>query len=133
LLKKLNKTKDIINGVRITYGNHSKYKDFVSGIDEVYQSNGDDIGVFLKRNQIYVWNANRLEVKPSHSLHPVHLYLSNDVFYVPIQPTFYNRLKGYANKFYTTLIEFWPSVLAFIAMLWFAFSKKKYYLFKTQN
>ncbi|WP_157682178.1 hypothetical protein [Mucilaginibacter mallensis] len=133
-LNKLNKTKDVINGVRISYGPHSKYKDFVSGIDDVYQSNDGDIGVLLKRNQVYVWNANRLDTKPLHALHPAYIIdFSHDVFYTPIQPTFYDRLKEYATRFYAVLIEFWPSVLAFIAMLWFAFSKKRYYLFRAHN
>ena len=131
LLNRLSKTKDVINGVRISYGPHSKYKDFVSGIDDVYQNSNDDANVWVKRNQVYVWN--RLAVKPSHSLHPAYIIdLSHDVFYTPIQPIFYNRIKEYATRFYIVLIDFWPSVLAFIAMLWFAFSKKRYYLFRTQ-
>ncbi len=131
VLNKLNKTKDIINGVRISYGPYSKYKDFVSGIDDVYKSNDGDIGVFLKRNQVYVWNVNSLDIKPLHALHPAYIIdLSHDVFYTP---SLSERLKGYTTKFYAGLIDFWPSVLAFIAMLWFAFSKKRYYLFKTQN
>jgi hypothetical protein len=130
LLNKLNKTKDIINGVRISYGKHARYKDFVSGVDDAYQSNDGPIGVFVKRNQVYVWNVNSLDFKPFHSLHPRYIIdLSHDVLDDPIQPTFFDYLKGYANSVYVVLLDFWPSVLAFMAMLWFAFSKKRYYLF----
>ena len=120
LLKRLNQTKDVINGISILYGPHAKYNELVSGIDDAYQSN-NDLSVLLYHNKVLIWNY--VPIKVSASMIPPcgGLHFTNQTS-VPLD---------ISEKIYNELLDFWPSVLAFIAMLWFSFSKKRYYLLRT--
>jgi hypothetical protein len=91
----------------------------VGGVDDAYQSN-NNLSVLLYHNKVFIWNYMPMKMPPFNSFTPCGGLHFPDQTAVPLT---------LSEKINHELLDFWPAVLAFMAMLWFAFSKKRYYLF----
>jgi hypothetical protein len=132
LISQLTTTNDTINGIRVSFGNHATYAEFVSVLDVCYQSINHHLGFVPYEGKILIWHLPALNpelLRKGKNLDNDHVFIDN------ILPEKAKKTLSVPEKFvadlntiYKTLIEFWPSVLTFILMIGFAVFKSRRYL-----
>lgn len=106
--------KDTASGISIQFGQHATYANMVDVIDKCEQSRYDNIEYSFCNGELYIRYVN-IGVDP----------LIGDL--LPLIKEYKAPYPSVRNIF-NLLSSFWPSLLAFIAMISFAFSKKRYYI-----
>ena len=126
LLKEIAIKNDTINGISVTFGNHAKYNDVVNVLD-VCNQNEDSQFVFMAINDKILMfhiapDTRRIEI-------PL-VSFGNDIIISKSKSPIISleKINSGLRSLYKILIDFWPSVLAFILMLSFIILKKRRYL-----
>jgi len=131
IIKRLIVTNDTVNGLRVSFGNHARYAEFISVLDVCYQSFNHNLGFVPFEGKILIWHLPTLNV----GLRVEGRNLDNDQLFMdwlPIEAhkslSMSEKLMVELNEIENVIIEFWPSVLAFILMVGFTFFKSRRYL-----
>lgn len=117
LLVRLNNKTDRVNGIRITLNKYCKYKDMVTAIDNCYQGANRATGFAMIDNKIFIYQPGAIKLLPA---------------FIPpcgglrtVPPASKQLL---LSQMLPQLVKFWPSAIAFIGMIYFAVSKRRYYI-----
>ena len=123
LIKQLKNGSDTINGIRVSLSSHAQYGEIVDVLDICNQNK--NINGIPYNNKIFIWYI----PPPSKSEIVSRLVgMGNDVIEYRESPSLSDKISNWATQSYKILLEFWPSVLAFLLILFFTIFNKLRYL-----
>lgn len=131
LLNMLFTKNDTINGIKVILGNHATYNQLVEVYDAGLQYKDQGLWLAPTEKEIFFGHVAPRPIALSASGR----YLYNDIVsFRPKNnmsdqsPLSIEKIVTVLSEACTAAIKFWPSTLAFIMMLWFAFNKSERYL-----
>jgi hypothetical protein len=122
LVSSLSRKKDSVNAIKITYERGAVYKDFVSAVDAGHQYGEKNIGTLLYNNEIYIYYHKPPKNTTATTIDNGPITIKQPAVFFSMQ-----RLRLAMSQLCQNLLDLWPSAIAFIAMVGFAISKKRYY------
>ncbi len=121
LLERLTAKKDTVNGINVSFSNKIQYYELVDALDICFADKDEQLAFAPMANKILI--AHMSPVKYDSVGLTQDIVLFTDVIYS--KPT----ISDIFIKASKILIEFWPSVLAFILMIYFTINKRKRYFY----